>query len=253
MNNFAENQGGGLWNHGAAAMNVSHSTIAMNTTDGDGAGLYNLGAMTVANSTVSQNTAVGVGGGLANSGDSADAWLVNATVYDNGAGSGGGGIDNAGNSVEINNTIVAHDMATGMDCAGTAVATGGTPNLDSDGACGASITSDPMLGPLMDNGGLTDTHFPAMFSPVVDAGDDAVCTADPVNGIDQRGTARPVGMQCDIGAVEGMGNPTSVSLSDFDGGSSSLWLAIGAAVLTLVIGLGGAWYFVPSLRRGLRR
>jgi acetyltransferase-like isoleucine patch superfamily enzyme len=39
-------------------------------------------------------------------------------------------------------------------------------------------------------------------SPAIDAGDDAVCASDPVNGLDQRGMTRPQGLHCDIGAFE---------------------------------------------------
>ena len=63
---------------------------------------------------------------------------------------------------------------------------------------------DPLLGPLADNGGMTQTHLPDSDSPVIDAGDPAV----PGSGgsaclaIDQRGMARPMAGVCDIGAVE---------------------------------------------------
>ena len=37
----------------------------------------------------------------------------------------------------------------------------------------------------------------------LDAANDAICAASPVNNLDQRGIIRPVGPQCDIGAYEG--------------------------------------------------
>jgi hypothetical protein len=39
-------------------------------------------------------------------------------------------------------------------------------------------------------------------SAALDAADDAICAAPPVNNLDQRGVARPLGSHCDIGAVE---------------------------------------------------
>ena len=39
-------------------------------------------------------------------------------------------------------------------------------------------------------------------SAAVDAANDAICAADPVNNLDQRGATRPLGSHCDIGAVE---------------------------------------------------
>ena len=45
-------------------------------------------------------------------------------------------------------------------------------------------------------------------SPALDAGDDAVCAANPVNNLDQRGIVRPQGLHCDIGAFEQVQNIT---------------------------------------------
>ena len=39
-------------------------------------------------------------------------------------------------------------------------------------------------------------------SAAIDAANDAICAAPPVNNRDQRGIARPQGPHCDIGAYE---------------------------------------------------
>ena len=75
-------------------------------------------------------------------------------------------------------------------------------NLDSDGSCELSGTgdlssTDPLLGPLQDNGGPTFTHALLPGSPAIDAADD---TAAPAT--DQRGIRRPQGRAGDIGAYE---------------------------------------------------
>src|SRR5439155_6274327 len=63
--------------------------------------------------------------------------------------------------------------------------------------------ADPLLGPLQDNGGATQTHALLAGSPAIDAGDNNGCP-----GTDQRGIARPVDANsdgvaiCDIGAFE---------------------------------------------------
>jgi hypothetical protein len=63
--------------------------------------------------------------------------------------------------------------------------------------------TDPLLGPLQDNGGPTWTHALLYNSPAIDAGDPVNCTPT-----DQRGVARPIDGDsdgtavCDIGAVE---------------------------------------------------
>ena len=54
---------------------------------------------------------------------------------------------------------------------------------------------DPLLGPLQNNGGPTETHALLPDSPAIDAGADTACPA-----ADQRGVARPLGSACDIGA-----------------------------------------------------
>ena len=86
-------------------------------------------------------------------------------------------------------------------------------NLESGDSCGLTATgdlknTDPKLGALRDNGGLTPTHQLLDGSPAIDAGDN---TAGP--GVDQRGGKRPPdagssGSVRDIGAYE------AYSLSD---------------------------------------
>ena len=66
-------------------------------------------------------------------------------------------------------------------------------------------SNDPGLGPLQDNGGPTLTHAITAGMSAYDAGDAATCVDIDDNPLttDQRGSARPAGPQCDIGAFEG--------------------------------------------------
>jgi hypothetical protein len=78
----------------------------------------------------------------------------------------------------------------------------GGHNLCSDASArftsGSSREStDPMLAPLANNGGLTPTMLLLPGSPAIDAGDSSVCP-----GRDQRGVSRPQSLGCDIGALE---------------------------------------------------
>src|SRR5207245_5225291 len=85
-------------------------------------------------------------------------------------------------------------------------------NLSSDDgsglltATGDQINTDPMLGPLQDNGGSTFTHALLTNSPAIDAGDPNFDpnSFNPPMVYDQRGTGfnRVVNGRIDIGAFE---------------------------------------------------
>ncbi len=78
----------------------------------------------------------------------------------------------------------------------------GGNNLETTTECGFTGTGDlqnarrPLLAPLADNGGETDTHAIPEGSPARDAAG-GVCAAT-----DQRGISRPQGAACDIGSFE---------------------------------------------------
>ncbi len=205
--NSAAAEGGGLWNSAVGILRVSGTTLNKNLTtnsgDGDGAtaqgggALFNDGGLlTVSNSTITGNgTNNGNGGGLLNA--AGTSTVINVTLATN----DGSGIANATGTVELANSIVA---ANETDCVGP-ISTNGAPNLDSDGSCGATITDDPRLGMLANNGGKTATLALLAGSPALAAGDDAICAAAPVNGVDQREVTRPQGANCDLGAYEADG------------------------------------------------
>jgi hypothetical protein len=114
--------------------------------------------------------------------------------------------------VAVSSSIVAKQAAGSVDCAVSPkviVDDGYNVSSDADNSCGFSadahdvVKSDPLLGPLADNGGPTQTHLLHKGSPAIDLvpeGQDG-CAADAT---DQRDLARvqPVGGKCDAGAVE---------------------------------------------------
>jgi CSLREA domain-containing protein len=194
--------GGGIANFGD--LTLGRSTVSGNETDSMGGGIWNAGTVTGVNSTLSGNTAGGDGGGLLNT-FGGEVTFTNSTVTDNATSGMVGGIFNDEDVVTLANTIVA-DQQSGADCAGITPVSAGH-NLDSDGTCGLTEDGDisegnANLGPLADNGGPTLTHALLEGSDAIDAGDDAVCADEPVNGMDQRGAFRPHGEACDIGAFE---------------------------------------------------
>jgi CSLREA domain-containing protein len=188
-------------NNIGAIVTLNQSTISGNQAS-IGGGLRVNGALevTVSNSTLSGNVATSTGGGIYTN---SPVTLINSTLSGNLATDGGAGIynDSAG-VVTIRNSLVAN--SAGSDCAGGGSwSTGGYPNLNGDGSCpGFTITTDPLLGPLQDNGGPTWTHALLAGSPALDTADDVVCATPPVNGVDQRGVSRSQGLACDIGAFE---------------------------------------------------
>ena len=127
--------------------------------------------------------------------------IINSTL----SGNNGGGIENS-SVVTFINSIVSNSPS-GDDCSGTI--TDGGHNISSDDTCGfdpangSMPNTDPLLGPLQDNGGPTWTHALLPGSPAIDAGDDAQCPPT-----DQRGVPRPIDGDgdgvaiCDIGSFE---------------------------------------------------
>jgi hypothetical protein len=73
------------------------------------------------------------------------------------------------------------------------------------GSTAGDVTGqDPLLGPLRFHGGPTKTRALLPGSPALDAGQTPACldAASDTLTTDQRGSARPYGTRCDIGAYE---------------------------------------------------
>jgi hypothetical protein len=161
-----------------------------NGGSGLGGGIYTVGhALNFTNCTVARSVAsAGVGG----AGGQGTFWGVQGT---NGIASGG--IHGSINSSLVNNLLATN---TPGNCSGDLSDLG--HNLSSDGSCaftntGSLNNTDPLLGPLANNGGPTLTMALLPGSPAIDAGDNSA--APPT---DQRGFPRPVGPAVDIGAYE---------------------------------------------------
>jgi CSLREA domain-containing protein len=193
--------------HNLGTLTLEQVLVAGNTAAGanHGGGIYNAGAMTLTNVTLSGNQAGGVGGGLTSAMGS-ESTLVNVTIANNHA-ANGGGIYGTG-AINMQNSIVAgnSDDEGRPDCAAN-VMSGGHNIVQEPVGCGglgdADLAGvDPLLGPLTDNGGISDTHALLAGSPAIDAGDDDACPDR-----DQRNFARPQGAGCDIGAFELAGEP----------------------------------------------
>lgn len=172
--NSADYGGGGgistyAWNHGTASVQVVNCTLSGNSADLGGGidnetELYSIATILVLHSTLSGNSA-DLGGGIRNGAD-----------------------DYSRGSIEIGSTIVnAGDTGENIrNYSGTVTSLG--YNLSSDDgsgfltATGDQINTDPLLGPLQDNGGPTFTHALLCGSPAIDQG-----TNFTASSTDQRG------------------------------------------------------------------
>jgi len=214
--------GGGIYNDNESVLTMNRCTVSGNSGV-YGGGIYNRGTLYMYNCTISSNTASQDGGGVCNSSGAAitSQYSTIANNHATGAFSLGGGFNNA-SPFTFANTIVANNTAgnSSYNNGYNVSAQGGVTislgyNLDSEDSCEFNhptdlVNTDPLLGPLQDNGGPTFTHALMHGSPAIDAGScvastksDRIMAAIVVApGTDQRGVPRPQGANCDIGAYE---------------------------------------------------
>src|SRR5579884_298352 len=198
-NNSAPNlEGGGLYNN-SGTVTISSSTFGNNSAL-SGGGLLNEGTVTISNSTFANNSAGAGGGGLYNR--DSKVTISNSTFASNSA-SNGGGLYNYGGTTSLGGSIVAKN--TGGDCSNyNGTLTDNGYNLSSDSSCGFTGTgdlqnTDPLLDPLGNNGGPTQTMALQRGSPAIDQVPAAQCPST-----DQRGVSRLDNGEssCDMGAYE---------------------------------------------------
>jgi predicted outer membrane repeat protein len=228
FNNNSAGWGGGMYN-GNSNITIRNANFIGNSATGNGGGICNVSdsfssdsSPIITNTTFSENSAYS-GGGIYNS-NIGSPTIINVTFSDNSA-SYGGGMFNYHSNTSINNTTFSNNWgSTGgamynddqsQPFINNSIFWGNSawqeaeiynfnssPTLSNsvveNGYDGTNIiTSDPLLGPLGNYGGFTQTIpiFP---------GSSATDNADPVTcpSTDQRGISRPQGTGCDIGAYE---------------------------------------------------
>jgi CSLREA domain-containing protein len=248
--NDSGDDGGGIRNSGTT--NLFSSTIAnnragLNSSPNNlgGGGVHNFGGtLTLTNSTVSGNVARTDGGGIFNETGTVNSFsstIANnrADANSNGSGIGGGvfNLSQQGATFNFKNTIIANNQVGSnpnniRDCAGTLTSQGyNLIRIRPQGECnvapvtGDLFSSDPLLGPLQNNGGSTQTHALLAGSPAIDAGNPNVGCVDSTGTplpTDQRGLLRAFdgngdnSAVCDIGAFE-LNEPhpsPAISISD---------------------------------------
>ena len=194
-------QGNSSGDAGAVLAQMGPLTVTRSTFSGNsgtnGAGLYiNTSPTTITNSTFSGNTATGVGGGFF-AGNST-LTLSHVTIANNTAGAAGGGMAFSGTSGSLRGSIIAGNSTTGGQCNVALANAGFNVQFPGPASCAAgALVADPLLSPLANNGGLTQTRAIASGSPARNL----VTSGCPPPTTDQRGVARPAGA-CDAGAFE---------------------------------------------------
>jgi len=237
--------GGAIFNHGGY-LSLINSTLIGNTATGGssvdpshigghggsgmGGAVFNLnGTVVVSFSTLAGNAVVAGVGDLGNG--NAYGGSIYSLAY-NGAASTGSTLA----SLTLHNSILANsngnDLAVdqpigvsgGLANAASATTTAIGVNLVMTTITGGNapalptfLTSDPQLGTLADNGGLTSTMALNAGSPAIDAAD-ACSGVTPY--VDQRGYERVAGAAADLGAYEFGSTASDLLFRDnFDGAS----------------------------------
>lgn len=211
-NNQAGTRGGAIvvtTGSGVITTTILNSTFFNNSASTGGGGIRtNNTLLSVANSTFSVNSASTTGGGAIYF-TASTGRITNTTFFSNTTTSGSGNaILQSSGLITLTNSIVATGTTTAIGNCGGSVRSGGN-NLESGNSCNFTASDDitdinPLLGPLQDNGGQTLTHALLPGSRAVNAGNNSVCAAALVNGLDQRDIPRLSAYDplCDIGAVE---------------------------------------------------
>jgi|GEM_PF-733433 len=220
--NKASTNGAGIRNF-SGTLTMTASTVSGNQAFRSGGGVYNYTATAkITNSTISGNQAGtgGYSGGGIQDGDAGSTYintnltLLNDTIYNNSSSSPGANLysNNINATMSTQSTIFADANGNGFadpDIAGYVSSQG--YNLIQNptgvsGFVGTDITNqDPNLYPLGNyRGSPLQTNPPRGGSPVIDVVPVTGANCPPT---DEMQLARPVGSQCDIGAVEYNGLP----------------------------------------------
>lgn len=224
-NKALNGDGGAIVNHaessGTSSPEITGSTFQGNTATASGGAIQStsgpigssggISAPVITNSTFSGNQA-NAGGALLNFSNNASVHpvILYSTFHGNTA-TEGGAMYNAGlgNPQIIASILWGNHTAPGgpqMHSPVSATAATVSHSVVAGGYAGTgNLSGNPMLGTLQTNGGPTMTLLPGAGSSAIDSADCAAVAALAASfatTLDQRGSTRPIGSACDIGAVE---------------------------------------------------
>lgn len=245
--NFAEN-GGAISVRNMSGTNrlaINSSTFSGNTAEQNGGAIFEFGSTgtntpAITHSTFSANSASSAGGAMwFDNGNNPSTPSIQSSIF-------WGNTAPQGAQIKFVADPALDPIYAGATTSFSIVqGSGGSSSaweasLGIDG--GNNLDTDPLLGPLADNGGPTLTLLPTALSPAIDQGAPAIC-----NGTDQRGITRPQGAACDIGAVErashlltvavtGLGtvnsSPAAITNCTASGGTCSAGFLLDSVTLT---------------------
>ncbi len=204
VNNSATAEGGAIYLSAGSSAVLTNSTLTSNSAANGGA-VYATGSLLSVNNTITHNAAVAAASSVASA---------------------------AGSNVEFLNTIIGGDTSLPVtSLSGTFTSRGHNIVTDARTSAGFSNgvnndqvsdnnTIDPLLGPLADNGGQTDTRALLVDSPAVDRGnscvyDQSCAVAIPRLRWDQRVmyTRQTLSGIVDVGAFESGNTASSGGMS----------------------------------------
>ncbi len=231
LSGSAVTQGGAIFNFGT--MTLTQCTLSGSSATQGGA-ISNYGTLTLTQCTLFDNSATGAGGAINN--DTACALTLTQCTFSGNSASNGGAIFNAGmltlthctlsgnfapngggaiyttNSIVLTNSIVAGNTLSGAGSGADIFHYGDLSrvgvniiqsiffnDISGTDTGPAPVNAAPLLAPLGNYGGPTQTMPPLPGSPAMDQ----ASVLSPPLTIDQRGQPRPLGIRPDIGAVEG--------------------------------------------------
>lgn len=186
--------GGGIQSDDAIAV-VNNSTLSGNSATSQGGGIYPyatsgmLSSLTLNHSTLSGNSAVaGAAAGVQREGTGTSSLTLNhTTVAGNTATTSGGGINRDSGTLTLDSSILANNQSGtegDSDISGDYVAATGRTSIvkahpsGTQSGSGTILTSDPLLAPLGNYGGPTQTMLPLYGSPAIDAAANSTATTD---------------------------------------------------------------------------
>ncbi len=178
--------GGGIANSGGDAT-ILDSTISGNVVSGDGGGIdaFNTNTTTITESTIAFNRADSDGDDVGN----------------------GGGIQVVSGTMTVGASIISNNGdgpgTSRPDVSGIFTSPGSNVVTVKSGSTGftqaSDLEADPLLGPLVPNGGPTRTHAITPTSPALDL---VASASELCQSADQRSVPRPQGAGCDSGSYE---------------------------------------------------